>query len=97
MGIGGWPGPYNDYRTTWAWFSVGTSNTALTEDEQYDYFFVPAVGYYENGTYYANRIAYQTSTWNYDMGSRYQLYEDFAGLAVYYSGAGDASPAVPFF
>ena len=97
MGIGGWPGPYNDYRTTWAWFSVIPSNTAPTEDEQYDYFFVPAVGSYYNGTYYSNQIQYYTSTM-YSSTGIYKLYEDFGGLAVYYasSGAG-AVPAVPFF
>lgn len=96
MGIGGWPGPYNDYRTTWHWFSVIPSNTAPTEDEQYDYFFVPAVGSYYNGTYYSNQIQYYTSTM-YSSAGIYRLYEDFGGLAVYYasSGAG-AVPAVPF-
>ena len=97
MGIGGWPGPYNDYRTTWHWFSVIPSNTAPTEDEQYDYFFVPAVGYYSNDKYYSNMIQYYTSTMHSEMGI-YMLFEGFGGLAVYYTAMGTGGmPAVPFF
>ena len=97
MGIGGWPGPYNDYRTTFFWFTVHASNTPLTEDEQYDYFFVPAVGYYYNGTYQVHGIAYTTSTWSNSMNAYYHLNEDFGGLTIYYGGNGMATPAVPFF
>ena len=97
MGLGGSSGPYNDYRTTWYWFTVIPSNTAPTEDEQYDYFFVPAVGFYYDGTYNSNKIQYYTSTMYSSMGI-YTLYEDFGGLTVYYTAMGTGgAPAVPFF
>ena len=92
MGLNNYPiNSYNDYRSSWKWFTVFPSNTALAEDEQYDYFFVPGLGYYFQGKYQSsNKLFYNTSNINYI------LYEDFGGLTVY-SISGDATPAVPFF
>lgn len=92
MGLNNYPiNSYNDYRSSWKWFTVFPSNTALAEDEQYDYFFVPGLGYYFQGKYQSsNKLFYNTSNISYI------LYEDFGGLTVY-SISGNATPAVPFF